>query len=636
MTVTPKIDVKAVKKWIINHRWEGWLFLVLVISFGIFLTFLGDYGAGYDEPLLYEYADRNLDAYSKMMVGDPIDPLLEFYDLPYYGSGYLTLGQLSVNGLSFVTQDLDTIDRWHIVNFLVFLVCGWLVYILTSMIASKPAALFAAILFLTQPLLWGHGIINPKDIPFMTFFSAAVITGLKMTQYYSSHHQENSEKPGFLSGCRINKLWKLAIFFVLLLLFIDRVFNNIIFKPVISGFLAKLYNALPGSVHYKLLTLMADPANLLPIENYLNKMMRWVNLFEFLILGGVLLIGLLVWLKKSTPFWRWLLIAGLFSGLAFGIRILGPAASGLVIAYFLLHKPKKSVLPIFVYSILILLVVYIAWPFLWGHPLTGLGESIKVMAEFPWKGEIRFEGQDLHPDSLPWYYLPKLIGIQFTLPVIVLSMIGSGILLWRILNKHNEWSLGVVLLSWFWIPLIMVILIQPNMYDNFRQFLFITPPLFVMAGVSWDMVGKKFPRSLIWKSATIMLLLPGIISGIWLHPYEYVYYNVFVGWTGGINRTYENDYWGTSMCEAGTYLSGKTQNIELVAITDQTLSHLFARCTTHPFDLRVEREEKTQINPDYAVILSRYDDDLDYFREYQIDHSIKRGNTIFTVIKAPI
>ncbi len=35
-------------------------------------------------------------------------------------------------------------------------------------------------LFLSQPLFWGHAFINPKDLPFLTFFMAVVYFGMRM------------------------------------------------------------------------------------------------------------------------------------------------------------------------------------------------------------------------------------------------------------------------------------------------------------------------------------------------------------------------------------------------------------------------------------------------------------------------
>ncbi len=49
---------------------------------------------------------------------------------------------------------------------------------------------------------------------------------------------------------------------------------------------------------------------------------------------------------------------------------------------------------------------------------------------------------------------------------------------------------------------------------------------------------------------TILLLLPGLINIVELHPYEYAYFNSFIGGTGGAFRQYETEYWLTCYKEA--------------------------------------------------------------------------------------
>ncbi len=64
-----------------------------------------------------------------------------------------------------------------------------------------------------------------------------------------------------------------------------------------------------------------------------------------------------------------------------------------------------------------MVVTYLTWPFLWGNPLYIFFKALKTMLAFPWIGTVRFEGLNYQASELPWYYLPKLIGIQFTAAV---------------------------------------------------------------------------------------------------------------------------------------------------------------------------------------------------------------------------
>src|SRR5512135_349905 len=101
--------------------------------------------------------------------------------------------------------------------------------------------------------------------------------------------------------------------------------------------------------------------------------------------------------------------------------------------------------------------------------------------------------------------------------------------------------------------------------------------------------------------------LPGIAAGAWLHPYEYVYYNALVGWTGGIERQYENDYWFTSVCEAARYLDTVAGDGARIGVTADIVKTLFLRCADKRFEVVIERTEESLINADYSVIPTRYD-----------------------------
>ena len=56
----------------------------------------------------------------------------------------------------------------------------WAFYGLSKRFLTGPAALFATLLFATQPLIWGHAFISPKDIPFLSFFLLSLLSGLRL------------------------------------------------------------------------------------------------------------------------------------------------------------------------------------------------------------------------------------------------------------------------------------------------------------------------------------------------------------------------------------------------------------------------------------------------------------------------
>ncbi len=621
--------------WVNNHHWELLLVFILIISFCLVMVNLTNSGASYDEPSLYEYSDRMVDAYKKMAFGESIESLFDFYIMAYYGAAYLILGRVPLALIGMFAPGLDTYNAWHLVNFATFLLSSWLIFRLTRRIASKPAAFFAAVLYLTQPLLWGHGVMNPKDVPFMAAFIATIVTGLKMVDLFdqSATGLARDTRAGFIHWSKTKKIAMLILVIIAVILLVDRIGANILFKGVVHSGLTKVFNVPAGHWMYPILTMIIPNSTAAPIATYLSKAIRLLNLVELIVIIGIsLTCGIFVW-RKSSPKAKALILAGIVSGLTVATRVIGPAAAGLVTFYAFMKNSKQRWQLSVGYVAVNMVVTYFAWPFLWGNPIFKFFDSLRVMVAFPWDGTVRFEGSNFLAGDLPFYYLPKLISIQFTVPLLVLALTGTYLLIKKGVKQEPKWDTGIIMLIWFWAPLFIVMALQPNSYDNFRQFLFIIPPLFVMAGVAIDAIGRLVRQPGLRAILVGAGLLPGIIAGVWLHPYEYVYYNALVGWTASVERRYETDYWGTSMCEAGRFVSDQTSQLSVVVLNDEILRRLFERCSTQTLDIRLDPGETLGITPEFAVFLSRFDHDQNYYRDLGSLLAIQRGKTIFAVVK---
>jgi len=618
--------------WVEKHRPELALGVSILFAFILFLIVLPDYGMSYDERDLYEYADRMLDAYSKMAYGEPITKLLQFYDLAYYGPFYLIVGRIIIYGLNFLFPALYIVHAWHIVTFATFLVGVWMIYLLAARFVEKKFALIASLLFLTQPLLWGHATMNLKDIPFLTSFLTSVVLGLYWVDAIMKPDATSTPTIQISMSRRGMFLFVVSLVGVALI-FIDRQFNNFISLPVINRFVTSILESKPGTFYNLLFQKLIGSNEPLAIQEYILKASRLVNLFEFIIILAAILILIYLFLRRVPGSWKWTAVAGIFSGFALGVRVLGPASAGLVLLYLLMMKPRKPGFWIIGYTIVMFVTAYCVWPYLWGQPIKGILTSLEIMSKFPWQGIVRFEGIDIPARELPWYYLPKLIGIQFTLPVIILGLIGFSSMAFAVYKQKPVWKLAILILGWFWLPIALVMIARPTMYDNFRQFLFITPPLFISAGYAISHLYEHLKSRGIQTGITVALIFPGVIAGIWLHPYEYVYYNGFVGWTGGIEREYENDYWTLAACEAADFLSSQTDEPDVVLFADMVMADQFKRCAANEFDIRFARTQYPSPLPDYAITRTRFDDDIDFYRNLNAFYSIARGNTDFLVIK---
>ena len=56
------------------------------------------------------------------------------------------------------------------------------------------AALATVLIFSTQPLLFGHAFINPKDIPFMSIFLIVILTGMIMVESLHENSNPNDDR----------------------------------------------------------------------------------------------------------------------------------------------------------------------------------------------------------------------------------------------------------------------------------------------------------------------------------------------------------------------------------------------------------------------------------------------------------
>jgi hypothetical protein len=149
------------------------MLLLLTAAFFIGVWSYSDFGVSWDEPDIYKYGKYALNAYSYFL--HPQD-LPEFSsNLNNYGPAYFMLGTLFARGFD------DPRQAWHLFYFITFLAGDFVLYLFSKRYMDHWAAFGVALLFLAQPLLWGHAFINPKDMAFLVFFMASIFLGFQMS-----------------------------------------------------------------------------------------------------------------------------------------------------------------------------------------------------------------------------------------------------------------------------------------------------------------------------------------------------------------------------------------------------------------------------------------------------------------------
>lgn len=224
------------------------------------------------------------------------------------------------------------------------------------------------------------------------------------------------------------------------------------------------------------------------------------------------------------------------------------------------------------------------WPHAHQNPLLNPIESFRQSTAFPISYPVQYMGQNIPSAELPWHYLPAMLFL--TMPVFTSLWVAVGLLvalgvLWR---KGREAGSERFFLVLFWLifPVVFVWVKKPNVYDGVRHFLFVLPAMALLAGLgaaraaAWlnerkDMLGSA------GVAATLAFAAPDLVS---LHPYQYVFYNVFAGDRQTLHERFETDYWATSYRETAELLNREQERAGRPVTVAVGLNQLSASCFT--------------------------------------------------------
>jgi len=332
---------------------------------------------------------------------------------------------------------------------------------------------------------------------------------------------------------------------------------------------------------------------------------------------------------------QWLLIlaAGLMLGATTAVRVIGPLAGLVVFAYFVSKRNWRALPAFLVYGLVSILVMFAGWPFLWADPFNRLLEVLHHMSYNPTQLAVLFMGQMYRAATLPRRYFPQMLGITLSEPTWLLFAIGLGLALyktWR--DEKKRFLSALIVISWFVLMLAYELVEKPPLYDGFRHLLFSVPPAFVAAGFVFQFLYEKLRSRLLWGLAVAVLLLPGLLGMVQLHPYEYSYYNAFVGGTGGAYRVYETDYWLTCYKESLAWLRANTPNKTIHIQREFPLAAYYGQGMTLK-DLGPETDKDLQPG-DMLLFSTRANLDVrSIYRKLPVLQTIGRTGADFCLIK---
>jgi hypothetical protein len=251
---------------------------------------------------------------------------------------------------------------------------------------------------------------------------------------------------------------------------------------------------------------------------------------------------------------KWILISGVFFGLALGTKFNILFAIFIIIPWFMfyLFNKKEKLFSRFNLKIIIaglvatligFVIVFVTWPYLWSDPIGRIQNVIHFYKDIGTAtGPI--DPRFMAPFGTNLYPIIYIITIT---PVLVLIFAIFGIIFLLKNFKKDKKALAVLSLIWFIVPVIRVVWHGANIYGGIRQIMEYIPGLAILSGIGGSFLINKFrPKSINFKFLYIFLVFLILLIPIFeSHPNENVYSNFIIG---GLSQAKEKNmpFWGNT------------------------------------------------------------------------------------------
>lgn len=209
------------------------------------------------------------------------------------------------------------------------------------------------------------------------------------------------------------------------------------------------------------------------------------------------------------------------------------------------------------------LVMVIGWPWALLDPIKRPLAALRFMSQFmSHQREMPFAGEMISTYDVDWRYMPHYFGLKLPEFVVVLSVLGLAVGVWRLVRRAREFRyftenlvLGTLIFAILF-PWGYAVYKESVVYDGLRHFLFEVP---VVVGAAAWLANGIITRVSQRLDVTGAVLSAVVVTGlcvdqytkmIHLHPHEYVYFNRFIGGVGGALGKYDTDYYAETHREA--------------------------------------------------------------------------------------
>ena len=236
--------------------------------------------------------------------------------------------------------------------------------------------------------------------------------------------------------------------------------------------------------------------------------------------------------------------------------VLAPLALDAVLAARRGGGVKRVLASAAAFALAAILAFYAAFPLAWRDPLA-LADALPTLARHPAHISTLFQGARVQWPSLPWNFIPTWMLI--TTPAVSLALAALGALSlarlcaadWREALANSAARFGLLAAACLILPAAAVIVIAPNMYNDWRMMYFLYAPVCVLAAFGLRALAA-IPKPGV-RAAAFALAALGIAAAavrmVSLHPHQSEYFSLPAERIAPAEN-YQLDYWGLS-CREG-------------------------------------------------------------------------------------
>ena len=288
----------------IPREWIGLLIVLISILIGLGLA--GDYGESWDEAGTARLGEAALASYS---TGVSLPSGLG--DLARHGPIVAAFVEWGSGRLRDVRPDWTPYHARHVLFFCFFLGATAGVYALARRWIDRAPAFLTAALFATQPLLFGHGFINPSDGPFLSLFCASVLAGLVLSDRILQPDGPGLTQPGrapewrdLVEGWRLADVISRRWIVIWLALFsataVEVLWQHRVVLPILQGWVRAAYEGKAWEPVNRLFRAIAEDAAVAPLEAYYGRLWFYYSQVRWAVLAGLSLPGLSLTARPSV------------------------------------------------------------------------------------------------------------------------------------------------------------------------------------------------------------------------------------------------------------------------------------------------------------------------------------------------